>query len=233
MFRIIQLFFLLSTIISANEQIILVIADDFNSTKAKLYTFEKKDARYHKVFETFDVNLGRNGLGWGIGIADIKHNKNSPVKYEGDGRAPAGVFFLGSAFGYKKRLNTDLKYIYADKDLICIDDSSNKNYNKILHVKDKSEIESFEYMRRDDNLYEMGIVVKHNTQSVAKRGSCIFLHIQKSEDSPTSGCTSMSKENLLKLIEWLDIDKEPLLIQLPKDIVKSVLEDMKVDIKLY
>ena len=44
--------------------------------------------------------FGKNGLAWGKGIADNLDQRDGPVKHEGDGKAPAGIFKLGTAFGY-------------------------------------------------------------------------------------------------------------------------------------
>jgi D-alanyl-D-alanine dipeptidase len=224
MFKIIYLFILLSTIITANEQIILVISKDFDASKAQLYTFEKKDTHYQKVFTPFSVNLGRNGLAWGEGIKAIEHKKNEPQKREGDGRAPSGIFSLGEAFGYTKNLTTKLHYIYADKELICVDDISHKRYNQVLHVSNKNDIKSYENMRRSDNLYEIGVIVKHNEKNIPSFGSCIFLHVEKNALSPTSGCTSMPKKKLSQLIQWLDAKKSPILIQVPQQYYPDILE---------
>ena len=72
-------------------------------------------------------------------------------------------------------------------------------------------------MKRNDGLYEYGIVINHNTSPIiAGNGSAIFFHIWRSATSPTLGCTSMSKENLLVLMRWLDKGKHPLLIQVPE-----------------
>jgi L,D-peptidoglycan transpeptidase YkuD (ErfK/YbiS/YcfS/YnhG family) len=66
--------------------------------------------------------------------------------------------------------------------------------------------------------YEFGIVVGHNMNPVRSgAGSCIFLHIWGGSLDPTSGCTAMSRENLLDIIYWLDSEKFPLLIQLTKN----------------
>ena len=224
MFKIIQVFILISTIISANEQIILVISEDFDAPKAKLYTFEKKANYYHSVFTPFEVNLGRNGLGWGEGIRTIEHKKDEPQKREGDGRAPSGIFSLGDAFGYTKSSTTKLHYIYADKELICIDDVSHEKYNQILHVSNKNAVKSYENMRRSDNLYEIGVMVKHNEKNIPSFGSCIFLHVEKNASSPTAGCTSMPKEKLLQLISWLDAKKEPILIQVTQQYYPEILK---------
>jgi len=59
-----------------------------------------------------------------------------------------------------------------------------------------------------------------------RRGSCIFIHVQKSKDAPTAGCTSMRLEDLKVIAKWLDREKNPILIQIPK----SRIEDVK---KLY
>jgi L,D-peptidoglycan transpeptidase YkuD (ErfK/YbiS/YcfS/YnhG family) len=224
MFKIIQVIVLLSTIIKADEQIIMVVSDKFNSKTAKLFTFEKNGGHYHQVFSAIDVNLGRNGLAWGEGSVKVEHKKDEPLKREGDGCAPAGIFKLGDAFGYAPNSSTKLHYIHADKELICVDDVESSYYNQLLHVSNKKSIKSYEDMRRKDNLYEFGVIVKHNEKNIPSHGSCIFLHVQKSKNSPTSGCTSMKREKLIKLIEWLDYKKRPVLIQIPKPYYKNILK---------
>jgi len=224
MFKTILLFILISTIITADEQIILVISEDFDANKAQLYTFEKRDMHYYEVFTPFSVNLGRSGLAWGEGIKTIKYKKYEPQKREGDGRAPSGIFSLGNAFGYAKEVKTKLHYIYADKELICVDDVAHAKYNRVLHVSDKNDVKSYENMHRTDDLYEIGIMVKHNEKNIPSYGSCIFLHVEKNASSPTAGCTSMSKEKLSQLLQWLDAKKEPLLIQVPKQYYPSILK---------
>lgn len=224
MFKLFSLIVLLSTILRANEQIILVISDDFNATTAQLYTYEKKSKHYHRVFVPFSVNLGRNGLGWGEGIQNLQHQENEPQKREGDGRAPSGIFMLGNAFGYEPTSSTKLHYTHADTELICVDDVTNKHYNRVLHVKDKTAIKSYEIMQRKDNLYEIGVMVAHNEKNIPSYGSCIFLHVEKYSGAPTAGCTSMSKEKLSQLIQWLDYDKKPILIQIPALYYNEVLK---------
>ena len=79
-------------------------------------------------------------------------------------------------------------------------------------------------MRRKDHQYEVGIVVAHNTEGKSKRGSCIFLHVKKSQEDPTAGCTAMSLEEISKISEWLDRDKKPLLIQIPKSSSEEIVK---------
>ncbi len=200
----------------SSQQIILVIADDFNTSKASLEFFEDT-----KILLTTQVNLGKNGLGWGIGEIKFKHPSTQPIKHEGDKKAPAGVFKLTNIFGYAHANSYKLPYLYASKKLICVDDSNSKFYNRIIQAH--GDEKSFEFMRRKDNQYKYGVTVAHNPFAVAGQGSCIFLHIQREENHPTVGCTSMDEKSLKKIISLLDAKKNPLLIQLPKNSLKQIL----------
>lgn len=201
----------------ALSQYIIVISDDFNSQKAKLRCFEGEK----QVFETINVNLGKNGLGLGISDLSLKYDAKDIKKKEGDKKAPIGIFRLTSTFGYTNTFKTKMPYTQATKNLICVDESSHKNYNQIIMMP-PIKPDSFEYMKRDDAQYEIGIVVQHNTIQKKNAGSCIFIHVQKGKNTPTAGCTSMTYDDLKKIVEWLDISKNPILIQIPKKYLDEV-----------
>ncbi|QOY54324.1 L,D-transpeptidase family protein [Candidatus Sulfurimonas marisnigri] len=203
----------------SSEQIILVVSNDFDSSIANLSTFE--DGK--RVFKPFEVNIGTNGLGWGLGKTSLKQKELEPQKYEGDKKAPIGIFKLDSIFGYEKNKNFKMKYLHATKELICVDDSNSSSYNQIINLKYEKP-KSFEYMRRDDNQYELGVVVAHNSKQLKGRGSCIFLHVEKAKDEPTAGCTSMSLENMKKIVNWLDKSKNPILVQVSKSKLNQIKE---------
>ncbi|PHR57077.1 MAG: hypothetical protein COA44_06710 [Arcobacter sp.] len=214
------LFILLPLILSAQinlplstKQLLVVNSPELNSTTASLQAYERRKGKWYKVFDAIKVNLGRNGLAWSS--QNLIKDSNEELKYEGDGKAPAGLFTLSGFFGYDKQ---DFKFPYQrlSSSDICVDDSDSLYYNKLLQTQDFSRYKSYEKMKRDDILYELGIFVDYNTQGLKKRGSCIFIHIQRAESSPTSGCTSMQKEKLLKLMNWLEISKKPMLLQLPR-----------------
>ena len=208
----------LVNLLYSSQQIILVVSNDINSSVAKLECYENGS----KVFKSINVNIGRNGLGLGLGEINLSQNALVPLKYEGDKKAPIGVFKLTHVFGYEKNSEFKMPYLYANKDLICVDDSDSKFYNKI--VQRKGNEKSFEFMRRDDHQYELGIVVEHNKQAEKRRGSCIFLHVKKSKDSATAGCTAMSLDEIKKITNWLDKDKNPILIQIPSSSSKEILK---------
>ncbi len=193
----------------SSQQLLLVVADDFNTSHASLECIEDGKVVLHT-----QVNLGKNGLGWGVGILQFKQKKEEPLKYEGDKKAPAGVFRLTDIFGYAHHNNYKLPYLYTSERLICVDDITSPFYNQIIEATGNEK--SFEQMHREDALYTLGVVVAHNKKAIKGRGSCIFLHIQREDEVPTVGCTSMKYKDLKKIVKWLDKKKNPLLIQLPK-----------------
>ncbi len=206
------------TLPQSTQQLLLVTAEGFHSDHAVLQAYEKSDNRWQKAFAPIRVNLGREGLAWGEGVMAFAHREDEPTKHEGDGKSPAGLFSLDLFFGYEEEAFA-FAYKKVDTSTLCIDESGSPQYNKIITLEkdeDASQrFKSFEYMKRKDNLYRLGIVVGHNKDATAQRGSCIFIHIEKKSGSATSGCTSLHEEQLLHLMQWLDTAKEPLLLQLP------------------
>ncbi len=202
---------ILHSLAVASEQLLVILAKDHTSTRGKLYAFEDNK----EAFASFIVELGSGGLGGGVGLDSLLANAGAQ-KSEGDGKAPIGLFDLSAIFGYEASFRSKMPYIYALADLLCIDDVASPNYNKILKYSGE-ELGSFELMRRDDHQYRLGVVVDHNKEGLKGRGSCIFLHIKKSENSPTAGCSAMSYEQMRQVVLWLDKTKNPKLLQISTD----------------
>lgn len=202
----------------SSQQIILVVSDNYTSPTASLECYEDEV----KVCKTISVNIGKNGLGLGLGEYSLQQKKSDPLKYEGDKKAPVGIFKLTSIFGYSKEHNYKMPYLYTSENLICVDDSNSKFYNQVIEANGAEK--SFENMKRNDHQYELGILVAHNQNAIAKRGSCIFLHVKKSDNASTAGCTSMNLDEIKKIASWLDKDKNPILIQIPKSSSKEILK---------
>ena len=219
--------------LSILRQAVAVKTANWKTHQGALQCYERSSANetWKAVGEPIPVVVGRNGLGWGVGlhpIADMEaHRDNGPEKREGDGRAPAGVFRLSSAFGYapaKEAGGIKLPYMQATPSLRCVDDAQSRHYNRIVDsALIKPVWKSAEEMRRHDDQYRLGIVVDHNTNPVIPgRGSCIFIHIWKGPDAGTAGCTAMSQESMERLIRWLDPSANPVLIQLPEGIYRQL-----------
>lgn len=193
------------------EQIILVVAQDYNATRAKLLCYEDQK----RVLGPIEVNVGAKGVGFGADAHPFFMPSNAPQKREGDKKAPIGIFTLDSLFGYEANSSRSMSYLHATKELICVDDATSKFYNQI--IKKPNELpKSFEEMRREDKQYLLGVTVGYNKAQLANRGSCIFMHVEKSPGAPTAGCTSMALEDLQEIATWLDPNKKPILVQITK-----------------
>ena len=204
------------------KQLIVVTTKNWSTPSGMLQRYEKEDKTWHKVGSAIDIKLGRNGLGWGIGLHTIPKDAKI-IKKEGDGKAPAGIFELKQAFGYFPFL-VDYPYeVYKTTDH-CVDDVNSKFYNKIVDsTKIKIDYKSKEHMRFPKDYYKYGIVVNHNhiDEAGAKKGagSCIFIHIKK---VPTAGCTVMREDEMKEIIQWLDVERNPLLIQGTVEVVQKL-----------
>jgi L,D-transpeptidase catalytic domain len=218
-----------SPIPSQSQQALVVKAETWDSTQATLQRYTKMAGVKGKSFwkpvgKPVGVVLGKGGLGWGVGLHNASSDALSPpgstepIKQEGDGKSPAGVFKLGSAYGYAARPLSRMTWPYqaSNQDLRCVDDAKSSFYNQILPEK-PNMWDSAEVMRRTDVLYTWVVDVEHNKQPATPgKGSCIFLHVWRGETNPTVGCTAMAQKNLEKVLSWLDPKAQPLLIQLPK-----------------
>ena len=202
------------------RQLVLVTTADWDAVAGSLQCYERKSAKakWQPVGARIAVVVGGKGLGWGVGLHEL--SGDGPVKREGDGKAPAGIFKLSAAFGYAPAHEArwlKLPYLPLDANTECVDDVKSANYNLIL---DKSRVprvdwNSSERMREVEG-YRWGIVVAHNAAPpVPGKGSCIFLHIWRGPDKGTAGCTAMEQPNLETLMRWLDPKKHPVLVQLP------------------
>jgi len=192
----------------ASQQLVVVLSSELNATQGSMQRYEKHD-QWIKIGDKTPVTLGRSGLGYGA--------FNEPLKNEGDGRSPAGLFPITSTFGYDQNATFKLPYWHADENLYCVDDINDSRYNKILRIYEKGSLpSSYEVMRRADGVYRYGAVIGYNDSGVSGRGSCIFIHLNQSDKRPTSGCTAMDEAPLVELLRWLDSVKKPQILQTMK-----------------
>lgn len=203
------------SLLKENLQMIEVKTNQLPDIKGMMYLYERKSKEdKFSLKDSFPVTIGKNGFAWD-NTSPFKFGSQR-IKREGDGCSPAGIFTLGKIFSYHQLENLKMPFIMVDENDLCVDDVNSIYYNQLVDaaVTDANAYNSFEHMKRKDDLYEYGVWVNYNTtETIAGNGSCIFLHIWKDENSPTSGCTAMSRENMLKLIDWLDEKKNPVLIQ--------------------
>ena len=210
---------------ASSTQLIVVTTSDWNTPEGTLQRFQRSRPGKHweAIGAPVAVVVGKNGLGWGSGVVSADSlqvaGATAPVKKEGDGKAPAGIFHLSSAFGYAEEAPRGWKmpYVHLTPLTECVDDPASKFYNRVLDRTGLSgDWKSSEHMLRSDELYRWGIVVDHNASPPkAGDGSCIFLHIWRGPGQGTVGCTAMAPERLEAILGWLAPLQKPLLVQLP------------------
>lgn len=211
---------------------IVVTTPDWNAVEGMLQRYERATPHdtWRPTGEPITIVVGNNGFGWGIGVipTDDVRAASDPVKKEGDGKAPAGVFSLGTAFGFAPQplRGSTMPYLSLTPSIECVDDMGSKYYNRVLDrvAPDIApDWNSSEHMLSVGELYRWGIVVGHNGIVTAAGanppapggGSCVFLHIWRSSREGTAGCTAMPRIELETLLTWLDPGRKPLLVQLP------------------
>ncbi len=206
-----------------SRQMVLVTTSGWDASSGTVRTFERgsDDDTWLEVHEPMGMTLGSKGLGWGTGLHGAAIG-DGPVKKEGDNRSPAGVFTLDMLYGYAPESEAErfsMPYLPLDSTDECIDDPSSSYYNKVVDRKNVRTVDwkSSERMNRSGKYYEWGIIVGHNSDPrIAGGGSCIFLHVWGGATEPTSGCTSLDKDGLLEIMEWLSPTAHPILVQLPE-----------------
>ena len=202
------------------QQMIMVTTPDWNAFRGELRRFERSSATapWKPVVAPIEMVVGRNGLAWDPLAEKVI---DGPTKREGDGRSPAGVFSLGTAFGYApppEAKGLKLPYLHVTEGIECVDDAASSSYNTIVNRRSlaRPDWKSSEKMREVGEAYHWGVVVNYNTPATANRGSCIFLHVGGGPASKgTAGCTAMAESELRAMMAWLDPAKSPVLVQFP------------------
>jgi L,D-peptidoglycan transpeptidase YkuD (ErfK/YbiS/YcfS/YnhG family) len=209
------------------RQMVVVTTATWDSDHGVMRRYQRDAAAgWTMVGEAVPVVVGRAGTGWGIGLHPAPPaavSAGDPVKREGDGRAPAGVFAIGTAFGYAGSARTGLPYAAMDAGDYCVDVSGSPYYNRIVDSAQvgAAAIEgSTEPMRRDlhadgDQRYRLGFVIEQNPQATPMGGSCIFGHLWKTPGTATAGCTAMAPATMQSLLGWLRADAAPVFVLLP------------------
>ena len=204
-----------------SRQLVVVKTAGFNAIQGRLtyYELDSITNRWQQKGGSVPITVGRTGLAWGSGLVAVPVSVG-PRKREGDGKSPAGVFRIGSAFGNRPAqqiVPLKVPYVQADSHTFCVDDPGSIHYNRIVNTDTlRATWISAEQMLIPD--YAYGLVVEYNYVNPRPGdGSCIFIHLWQNSQTGTAGCTAMGETNILALLQWLDTGKNPLLVQLPEE----------------
>jgi L,D-peptidoglycan transpeptidase YkuD (ErfK/YbiS/YcfS/YnhG family) len=204
------------------QQMIVVTTADWSAIHGNLRTYERSNGGpWHEVGTAAPVVIGRDGAGWGLGLQAAR--SHGPQAREGSMRSPAGVYRLGTAFGYAPHYATAMPYAAMKASSWCVDVSGSPLYTQIVDanvvgadaVRGASEHMRLDIHNHGDQRYKLGFVIEHNAQARPMGGSCIFAHLWKTPDSPTAGCTAMSEATMRRLLAWLKPKDNPVFVLLP------------------
>jgi L,D-peptidoglycan transpeptidase YkuD (ErfK/YbiS/YcfS/YnhG family) len=204
-------------------QLIVVLARGWTARSAVLQAFERESASapWHPATSAVTAGIGRNGLAWGDGFHNrVLEPSLSPVKVEGDGRSPAGIFEIPHALGFDAAAaGWKMPYVRLGPTVECIDFADSAYYNQVIDWSGIPDLES----RLDPNrprpveLFRVGFFVGHNyAPGTPGRGSCIYLHLRTRPDAVTAGCTAVDDAVARQLLAWLDPSRKPLFVALPQ-----------------
>jgi L,D-peptidoglycan transpeptidase YkuD (ErfK/YbiS/YcfS/YnhG family) len=127
-------------------------------------------------------------------------------KREGDGGTPVGCWELRRVLYRPDRVASPATALpvaaIAEADGWC-DAPAHPDYNRPVRLPHPA---SCERMWRDDELYDVVVVLGHNDDPpVPGAGSAIFFHVAKPDYAPTEGCVALALPDLL----WVLADAVP------------------------
>lgn len=182
------------------NKLILVEADNYaNTSKAKLYCYEKnKDGYWWNIAGegktvTEEVYIGENGSAYEV-TADSK-------------KTPAGMWLLGDGFYIGKKPDTTYPMFEIKEDTYWVTDTESEFFNQKVDGTDEKDWTKAEHMTAAAKAYQYGLVIEYNTFAPdAEKPSAIFMHCG---NTPTEGCIAVPENVMQAVLEWLDEDCAP------------------------
>ncbi|WP_428568183.1 MAG: hypothetical protein ACP59X_09020 [Solidesulfovibrio sp. DCME] len=209
--------------VAACRQLVLVVARDFAADSGELRRFERTGpgAPWRQAGPVVACRLGRNGLGVGRGLVPLA---DGPVKRQGDGRSPAGLFALPEAFGYAgeeaaKGAGVRLPYVALTDRAACVTEAASPLFGRVVGPGERGAggAAGQERMVRDDRANVWGVVIAHNRdQPDPQAGACLFLNVRQASGPATGGSIGCPEEAVAALAAWLDPAAAPVLAVLPE-----------------
>jgi L,D-peptidoglycan transpeptidase YkuD (ErfK/YbiS/YcfS/YnhG family) len=185
------------------KRLVLITTDGMDSTSATAQWFErpsgKEKWRAHGAPEP--ALVGRSGIAWSPMFRNLAR-AGEPIKVEGDKRAPAGVYPIGGTFGTIP--SSRAGHIQVTDDTVCVDDPDSPAYNTITSRALVGLKVHAENMSKLLPMYRHGLLVEYPTDTAAKAGSCIFIHVWRSPTKGTGGCVALPEERLVALQDFIE-----------------------------
>lgn len=200
-------------------QLIVSLAPSWDAPRGRLLLLDRTSEGWRPASPVIAVLYGKHGLAWGRGVPGTEETGRH--KREGDGRAPAGLFAIGTIYGDDPRLpdGADFPYHQVTARDAWVDDPQHPLYNQHVVIDDPANPPAWfekHRMRVGDAAFRWRVEIRHNAEpTLAGAGSVIFFHIRRGPERKTAGCTVMAQDDLLAMIRWLRSDRKPHYLLLP------------------
>lgn len=189
------------TNLNNSEQIILITTKGCQTNLGEIRLLEKRNKDKWNQVSNSTAYIGKKGL--------------TDNKQEGDQKSPTGKYTIGHAFGYRGNPGTKLSFKKASPKDVWVDDSKSKFYNT-WQQKNNSHKDWNSAEEMTHELYKYGFIINYNTARIPGKGSAIFMHTVESGVGYTSGCVATNESDLIKVMKWINPDKEPVIILTPE-----------------
>jgi L,D-peptidoglycan transpeptidase YkuD (ErfK/YbiS/YcfS/YnhG family) len=182
------------------RQIITVTALSRSSTDGTLQAWRKVSGGWRPVGPAVHAWLGSDGL--------------SRHPSESRSATPIGSFTLTQAFGRDADPGTALPYTRTTPADWWISQPG-PLYNTRQHCSSGcpfAQGDPNEHLYYETPYYDYAVVIDYNTRNapggvVQGAGSAFFLHV--TVDEPTQGCVSIARDQLVRLLDWLEPARHP------------------------
>ena len=200
------------------KQVIVVTAPSWKATEGTLATYEKRGGQWRVVKPEMRTQLGYGGM--------VRGDK----RRQGTGTTPTGVYEILNGFGRKADPGTELDYIRVDRnDAWTYNPKVPSTYN-VFQDADRSWKSYGGYV---EDLWDMGYqydyvavldynlpegpirtgangVRRSSNPPDTGRGGGIFLHVDNG--NKTAGCIAVKKKQMREIMQWLDPDRDPVMV---------------------
>jgi L,D-peptidoglycan transpeptidase YkuD (ErfK/YbiS/YcfS/YnhG family) len=180
------------------QQLVTVEVATARSTTAVVRLWERDGSCWRSFKGPWPARVGRTGV--------------SSHHVEGDGTTPLGTFGIGPVvYGIAADPGTKLAY----HRIACGDwwdeDPASRAYNLFVHIRCGATPPfnaDSEALWKPARAYVHFAVIEYNTSPIVPgRGSAIFIHADTG--TPTNGCVSLPRVDLVALLRWLQPDAAP------------------------
>jgi D-alanyl-D-alanine dipeptidase len=188
--------------LASARRLVLVTSQGLSTPNATIQRFERgaPGEPWRPVSGPQSALIGKNGMAWSYAFRAFA-GRGEPVKVDGDKRAPAGFYRIGSSFGFAASSRPN--YLHIRDGTVCVDEPASVAYNTITTRAKVGARVHGENMWRVP-AYRHGLVVDYPTDRSKRAGSCIFIHIRLPSATGTAGCVAVPEAQVLELQDFAE-----------------------------